>query len=107
MFFDNLKVLHKRGQILEETHYYPFGLTMQGISSKALAFGSPENKYKYNGNELQNKEFSDVSGLEFYDFNARTYDAQIGRFLQIDSLSEQGDQESLSPYHFGKNNPVR
>ncbi|MBX2925915.1 MAG: RHS repeat-associated core domain-containing protein [Chitinophagaceae bacterium] len=107
VFFDNLHVIHTRGAILEETHYYPFGLTMQGISSKALAFGNPENKRGYNGNEIQNKEFSDGSGLEFYDFNARTYDQQVGRFIQIDPLSDEEDQEGLSPYHFSFNNPVR
>jgi len=79
---------------------------MTGISSKALAFGDPKNKKGYNGNELQSKEFNDGSGLEFYDFNARTYDQQIGRFLQTDPESEEGDQESWTPYHFGFNNPV-
>jgi RHS repeat-associated protein len=126
VFFDNLQVSHIRGPLLEEielseirpyhkqnnsrhgqTHYYPFGLTMSGIRSKAMNFGSPENKKGYNGNEIQNKEFSDGSGLDLYDFNARNYDQQIGRFILIDPESEEADQESWSPFHFGYNNPIR
>src|SRR5882672_1098488 len=79
---------------------------MAGISSDALNFGEPENKKGYNGNELQSKEFSDLSGLAWYDFNARTYDPQIGRFIQIDPLPDDGDQESFTPYQFGLDNPV-
>ncbi|MBL0335903.1 MAG: hypothetical protein IPP73_11565 [Chitinophagaceae bacterium] len=65
-----------------------------------------ENKNKYNGNEIQNDEFENGIGLELYDFTARTYDQQLGRFIQIDPLTDAGEQESWSSYHYSYNNPV-
>jgi RHS repeat-associated protein len=75
------------------------------LSTKALKSNYYENRYKFNGgNELQSKEFSDGSGLELYDAVHRMYDPQIGRFGQIDPLSDVG--LSFSPYAYASNNPI-
>jgi RHS repeat-associated protein len=102
VYFDDIRVEHVRGALVEENAYMPFGLVAKGISSNAA--NKLENKFKYNNKELQSKEFSDGSGLDEYDYGARHYNAQIGRFMVQDAYSDK--YFDFSPYSYAANNPV-
>src|SRR5690554_346292 len=97
-------------KILDESHYYPFGLKHQ----EYVNFGFVNNpiqgviitpiinnpyKYKYNGFEYQ-----DELGLGWYDYQARNYDPALGRWMNIDPLAEMS--RKTSPYVYALNNPV-
>lgn len=106
VFFDNIILGVNSGPLVEETHYYPFGLVMEGISSNALkGTAYPANKIRFASKELQDGEFSDGSGLDNYDFTARNYNAQIGRWHSADPLADK--YQHLSPYNYVANNPVK
>jgi RHS repeat-associated protein len=62
--------------------------------------GASTNRLKYNG-----KEAITEVGASVYDYGARLYDAQIGRWGVPDPLAELSRR--FSPFVYGNNNPVR
>jgi len=58
------------------------------------------NQRKYNSKELQTD-----ADLQWYDYGARMYDPQIGRFHTPDRFSEKYLNQSL--YQYGLNNPLK
>lgn len=77
VYFDDLNISHIRGPIVEDNAYYPFGLKIQGICAKAA--GKIKTKEGYQG---EYNEQDEETG--YNEFALRTYDPQIGRWIQVD-----------------------
>jgi RHS repeat-associated protein len=101
--------------ILEENHYYPYGLTHKGYNSNHKVFIEDAGgnitltpvtpllgdsyKYKFGG-----KEYQDEFDINSYDFGARNYDPALGRWMNMDPLAEF--MRRHSPYNYAFNNPI-
>ncbi|MDC8006047.1 DUF6443 domain-containing protein [Aureisphaera galaxeae] len=87
-------------EIIEESNYYPFGLKQKGYNTNISSQGNAlAQNYKYNSKELNSE-----MGLEWYDYGARNYQADLGRWMNIDPLAD--DYVRWSPYNYTMNNPV-
>ncbi len=100
-------------KILEENHYYPFGLKHKNYGVDLRTYqqnnlgqirlplvSEVSYKYKYNG-----KEYQDELGLNVYDYGNRNYDPAIGRYFNMDKYSEK--YMPLSPYNYVADNPLK
>jgi RHS repeat-associated protein len=70
-------------------------MLMEGSGTAAVI----QNKYKYNG-----KELNDDLGLNLSDYGARWYDAAVGRWWSVDPMAI--GTVSYSTYHYAFNNPM-
>jgi RHS repeat-associated protein len=78
--------------IVQEDHYYPFGMRLAGLSTNS----GNDNKHLYNGKELE-----DDFNLHWYHYGARYYDPQLGRWHAVDPADEYH-----SPYVYVGNMPI-
>jgi len=82
-------------EIVDANDYYPFG--MNHLKSGKAIFGQGSYKnYKFSGKELQE------TGM--YDFGARMYMPDLGRWGVVDPLAEQ--MRRYSPYNYAFDNPM-
>lgn len=91
VYFDNFRVVHTRGHIIEENHYYAYGLKIAGLSSTKAGDvneGELKNKRQY---QAAFSEYDD--DIQWNDFALRNYDPQIARWVQQDPY-----QQFASPY---------
>lgn len=99
-FFDHINIKHYAGSIQDINHYYPYGLTTTlstTFNPLMPLLGNPlENQYLY-----QSKEYDKREGLYLYDFHAREYDPQLGRFASLDP-----QRQCASGYTGMCNNPA-
>jgi len=82
-------------EITDANDYYPFG--MNHLKTGNAYFGGSYKDYKYNGKELQE------TGM--YDYGARFYMPDIGRWGVVDPLAEK--MTRYSPYNYAWDNPIR
>jgi RHS repeat-associated protein len=83
-------------EVLQEMHYYPFGMKIDELSNVSGA----ENKYQFNY-----KEWNDDLGLNLFDYASRWYDPAIGRWNSIDPMAEK--YNPWSPCNYVLNNPLK
>ena len=97
---DNNGTIDAGTEILEEKNYYPFGLQHKGYNNVVSSNGnSVANRFGFVGKEL-NQEL----GLEWHDFGARNYQADLGRWMNLDPKAEEF--YDWSPYNYSYNSPI-
>ena len=94
---------HSYGQpeLLQQTSYYPFGMTIQ--QQNFYSQNTTENKYLYNSKELQDDQLAGNT-LDWYDYGARFYDAALGRWHVVDPMAHVAPD--WSPFRAFYCNPI-
>lgn len=84
--------------LVQENHFDPWGLNLAEIEGKTI---KQQNWWQFNSDT--EKGYMPDGSFD-YETSFRNYDAQIGRFKQIDLLAD--DTPGINGYHFAYNNPI-
>ncbi|MEM1318666.1 MAG: RHS repeat-associated core domain-containing protein [Bacteroidota bacterium] len=83
-------------EIMQENHYYPYGMKMDGPWSPTI---NVEHPYQYNGIDFESALKLDVNIAKY-----RTLDPSIGRWWNVDPKAESF--VSITPYNSMGCNPI-
>ena len=94
-------ITDQNGELFQRLDYKPFGkLHYQEINPAVSIPAFARDKHWFTG-----QEFDGSTGL--YYFGARTYDPEIGRFLQVDPVVQDPSfSQSFNGYAYVSNNPL-
>ncbi len=121
---DSPDVLQSLSRELGESHYYPFGAQIEGLSklydppggvpyatNLDYVYAEEEDptyieylQYTHDLKRYNGKEYNRELGLNWYDYGARWYDPVIGRWNAVDPLAEK--YYSINSYVYVANNPM-
>lgn len=96
VYFDDLKIEHRLGPVVQQDDYYAFGLEFNSYQRE----NTVANQHLYNGKEKQEE-----LDLGWIDYGARMYMPEIGRWSMVDPLAEKGYK--FSAYIYCANNPIK
>ena len=102
VFFDDMNVVVTESKVVQKDDYYPFGLAFNSYQIVT----AKENSFKYNS-----KERIDDLELGWYNYEARMYIPEIGRWNGIDANQEgtlyKGYSENIIQRGEAHNNGLR
>lgn len=95
VYFDDLQVTVRESPVIQTQDFYPFGLSFHNFNRVTVR----PNRRKFNGVE----QIQDLD-IDMYQTLFRLYDPAIGRFHQVDPMTDF--IPGITPYQFGFNNPI-
>jgi RHS repeat-associated protein len=99
-------ITDQNGNLKQKIEYFPYGTYRYGTSpDQQMGTYDYDTTFPNANYTFTDQEDDDETGL--YNYKARLYDPQIGRFISADSIVPRpGDLQSFNRYSYCSNNPL-